>query len=61
MSGPKIYVIKLMQVASVVAVLLAGLTCPGQNVYAAKRLIMTLAGRLGNLHYNLPACGRWQA
>jgi len=56
-----------MQVASVVAVLLAGLTCPGQNVYAAKRLIMTLAGRLGNLHAQstcmrqVASLGHWRA
>lgn len=50
-----------MQAASVVAVLLAGLTRLGGNAYIAKRLIMMLAGHMPGRSALRTACGRWRA
>ena len=49
------------QAASVVAVLLAGLTRLGGNAYIAKRLIMMLAAHAPSRSALRTACARWRA
>ena len=51
----------VVQAASVVAVLLAGLTRLGGNAYIAKRLIMMLAGHAPCRSALRTACARWRA
>ena len=50
-----------MQAASVVAVLLAGLTRLGGNAYIAKRLIAMLAAHVPGRSALRTACSRWRA
>lgn len=50
-----------MQAASVVAVLLAGLTRLGGNAYIAKRLIAMLAAHAPGRSALRTACSRWRA
>ena len=51
----------MVQAASVVAVLLAGLTRLGGNAYIAKRLIMMLAAHAPSRSALRTACARWRA